>query len=136
MDPVWLLIALLFGLGAQQLKLPPLVGFLLAGFVLNALGEQGGELLELASHFGVLLLLFTIGLKLRLTSFLSPAIWGGATSHMLLSCLLAVGVLGVLIVGQVVMFDWNVAVLVAFGYRAGDQTPRRRHPMDQLVEFR
>jgi len=116
MDPVWLLIALLFGLGAQQLKLPPLVGFLLAGFVLNALGEQGGELLELASHFGVLLLLFTIGLKLRLTSFLSPAIWGGATSHMLLSCLLAVGVLGVLIVGQVVMFDWNVAVLVAFAF--------------------
>jgi len=31
---------------------------------------------------------------------------------------------------------FEVAVLVAFGYRAGDQTPRRRHPMDQLVEFR
>lgn len=32
--------------------------------------------------------------------------------------------------------QFEVAVLVAFGYRAGDQTPRRRHPMDQLVEFR
>ena len=116
MDPVWLLIALLFGLGAQQLKLPPLVGFLLAGFVLKALGEQGGELLDIASHIGVLLLLFTIGLKLRLSSFLSPAVWGGATSHMFLICLLSVGVLRVLMVAQIVTFDWNVAVLVAFTF--------------------
>ena len=68
MDPVWLLIALLFGLGARQLGLPPLVGFLVAGFVLNAFGEQGGEILEFAANIGVLLLLFTIGLKLRLDS--------------------------------------------------------------------
>jgi glutathione-regulated potassium-efflux system ancillary protein KefC len=116
MDPVWLLIALIFGLGAQQLKLPPLVGFLLAGFFLNALGEQGGQFLEIASHIGVLLLLFTIGLKLRLTSFLSPAVWGGATSHMLLGCLLSVGVLGVLVVSQIVVFDWPMALLVAFAF--------------------
>lgn len=116
MDPAWLFIALLFGLGARQLRLPPLVGFLLAGFSLNALGEEGGKLLEIASQIGVLLLLFTIGLKLRLTSFLSPAVWGGATSHMLLTCLLSVGVLGVLGVVQLVAFDWNVAVLVAFAF--------------------
>ena len=35
MDPVWLLIALLLGLGAQQRGLPALVGFLAAGFVLQ-----------------------------------------------------------------------------------------------------
>jgi len=116
MDPIWLLIALLFGLGAQQLKLPPLVGFLLAGFFLNLLGEEGGELLEIASHIGVLLLLFTIGLKLRLTSFLSPAVWGGATSYMLLTILLSVGVLGLLMVSHVAAFDWNVAVLIAFAF--------------------
>jgi glutathione-regulated potassium-efflux system ancillary protein KefC len=116
MDPVWLLIALLFGLGARQLRLPPLVGFLLAGFVLNALGEQGGELLEFASHLGVLLLLFTIGLKLRLSSFLSPAVWGGAASHMLLVCLLGAAVLGILIVSQIAAIDWNVAWLVAFAF--------------------
>ena len=58
MDSIWLLIALTFGLFAQQLRLPPLVGFLLAGFVLNAFGEEGGELLELASRYGVYLLLF------------------------------------------------------------------------------
>ena len=30
----------------------------------------------------------------------------------------------------------EVAVLVALGYRAGEQTPRRRNAMDQLIEFR
>ncbi|RLB93056.1 MAG: NAD(P)H-dependent oxidoreductase, partial [Deltaproteobacteria bacterium] len=32
--------------------------------------------------------------------------------------------------------QFEVAVLVALGYRAGEMPPRRRHPIDQLVEFR
>ena len=64
MDPVFILIALICGFGAQQLRLPPLVGFLLAGFALNALGEQGGDFIEVISDLGVTLLLFTIGLEL------------------------------------------------------------------------
>jgi nitroreductase len=32
--------------------------------------------------------------------------------------------------------QFEVAVLVALGYRAGEQTPRRRHDRDQLIEFR
>ncbi len=32
--------------------------------------------------------------------------------------------------------DFQVAVLVALGYRAGEQTPRFRHPFDQVAEFR
>ena len=32
--------------------------------------------------------------------------------------------------------QFEVAVLVALGYRAGDQTPRRRHSIGRLVEFR
>jgi len=31
---------------------------------------------------------------------------------------------------------FEVAVLVALGYRAGEQTLRRRVPMDQLMELR
>ena len=31
---------------------------------------------------------------------------------------------------------FEVAVLVAFGYREGDQTLRLRHPVGQMVEFR
>ena len=32
--------------------------------------------------------------------------------------------------------QFEVAVLVALGYREGEQTPRLRHSMDQMVEFR
>jgi nitroreductase len=32
--------------------------------------------------------------------------------------------------------EFEVAVLVALGYRAGDQPPRRRHPKEMLVEIR
>ncbi len=32
--------------------------------------------------------------------------------------------------------QFEVAVLMALGYRAGEQTPRRRHSIGQLVEFR
>jgi len=117
MDSIWLLIALAFGLVAQQMRLPPLVGFLLAGFVLNAFGEEGGELLELASRYGVYLLLFTIGLKLRLKDLLEPAIGGGALSHMLIIVVLLTG--GFLLLGSVGLAffagdSWLSAAIAAF----------------------
>ncbi len=31
--------------------------------------------------------------------------------------------------------EFQVAVLVALGYRAGDQTPRRRHDRERLVDL-
>ena len=114
MDPIWLILALLFGLIAQRLRLPPLVGFLVAGFVLHALGEEGGDFLEDAAHFGVLLLLFTIGLKLRLSSFLAPAVWAGATLHMFISCLLAAALISTIAVALATAVDWNTALLLAF----------------------
>jgi len=93
LDPLWLLIALLFGLAARRVYLPPLVGFLLAGFVLHALGVQGGEVLRETADIGVLLLLFTIGLKLRLRSLLVPEVWGSTCIHMVLTVLFISGFL-------------------------------------------
>lgn len=71
MDPLWLLVALVLGFAAQQIRLPPLVGFLGAGFALHALGVEGGPVLDKFADLGVTLLLFTIGLKLRLRSLLA-----------------------------------------------------------------
>jgi len=101
-------------MGAQKLRLPALVGFLVAGFALHLLGEEGGELLDAAAHIGVLLLLFTIGLKLRLSSFLAPAVWGGATLQMLLSCLLIFALLSVFSVILLANVDWVAAAIMAF----------------------
>ena len=114
MDPVWLVIALFLGLSAQRLYLPPLVGFLVAGFVLHALGEQGGEVLDGAASVGVLLLLFTIGLKVRPASFLFPAVWAGAPLHMAASCLFATLILSLAAAIVSVALDLNLAPLLAF----------------------
>jgi glutathione-regulated potassium-efflux system ancillary protein KefC len=114
MDSIWLLIALVFGLAAQQFRLPPLVGFLLAGFALHGLGKEGGELLELASNAGVLLLLFTIGLKLRLSSFLSPPVWGGGTFQMLITWVSITAILLLLGVAWFGVLDQQTAMLMAF----------------------
>jgi predicted Kef-type K+ transport protein len=57
-DPLWITIA--FGFLVRQVGLPPLVGFLVAGFVLNAIGVEGGPALQTISDLGVTLLLFTI----------------------------------------------------------------------------
>ncbi len=81
MDALLVAIAFAFGLIAQQLKLPPLVGFLISGFVLQALNFRGGEVLEEMANMGVTLMLFTIGLKLRLNTLARPEIWAGTSLH-------------------------------------------------------
>lgn len=81
-DPLWIAVAYLFGFAVWQLGLPPLVGFLLAGFLLNLLGVAGGEFLNEMADLGVTLLLFSIGLKLNVRQLLRPEVWGVATAHM------------------------------------------------------
>lgn len=114
MDPVWLIIALVLGLAAQRLFLPPLVGFLTAGFVLHSFGEQGGVILDGAARLGILLLLFTIGLKLRPRSFLTPAIWAVAPIHMAAVTLVAIVLLGAAFSLSNTGADWLTFLLLAF----------------------
>ena len=78
MDGTWIIFAFVFGLVARLLKLPPLVGFLVAGFALNAMGAESNELLEITRDLGITLLLFTIGLKLRISNMLRPEVWASA----------------------------------------------------------
>ena len=117
MDPLWLLIALVLGFTSQQLRLPPLVGFLCAGFALHALGIEGGTTLQKFADLGVTLLLFTIGLKLRLRNLLAPEVWGTATAHM---AMIVIVISGLLLIPGLVGFawfgalDWKAAAVVAF----------------------
>lgn len=82
LDAVWISIAFLLGLAARQIKLPPLVGYLVAGFVLYALNINPGEIIDHFAEMGVTLLLFSIGLKLRIDTLLRPQVWGVAFIHM------------------------------------------------------
>ena len=55
MDPLWILSAFILGFAVNRVGLPPLVGYLIAGFVLQALGVEGGEALEKIADLGVML---------------------------------------------------------------------------------
>jgi predicted Kef-type K+ transport protein len=85
LEPLWLAIAFMFGFGARRLGLPPLVGYLVAGFVLHALGAEAGGFIDEVANVGVLLMLFSIGLKLQLHTLTRPVIWAGASLHMLVT---------------------------------------------------
>ena len=117
MDFALLAIAFLCGLLAQQVKLPPLVGFLFAGFVLQFMGKEGGETISAVSDLGVTLLLFSIGLKLRVRNLLRPEIWAGTTLHSLLIIVLfAPLVYGLAwLVSSAAGLDWRTTLLLAFG---------------------
>lgn len=89
--------AFFFGLAVRQVGLPPMVGFLAAGFAVNALGNRIGlpaetdEILKQVSHLGVLLLMFTVGLKLKLRQVVQPQVLGGALLHFALSTAVLAG---------------------------------------------
>jgi len=83
-EPIWILIAFLVGLTVRQVGLPPLVGFLCAGFVLAGMGVAETETLRMLADLGIYLLLFSIGLKLDLRGLAKPAVWAVASTHMLM----------------------------------------------------
>jgi glutathione-regulated potassium-efflux system ancillary protein KefC len=116
-DIVAIGIAYASGLAARAIGLPPLVGYLLAGFGLYAGGSRLTPTLDEFAEMGVTLLLFTIGLKLRLGSLLMPQIWAVATLHMLAAVLftaLFVAVLGTAGIALFAGMDPGAIALVAF----------------------
>ncbi|MHA7834231.1 MAG: cation:proton antiporter domain-containing protein [Algiphilus sp.] len=85
MDPVIIGVAFIGGFIAHVLRMPPLLGFLAAGFALNLFGFEPSEAIAKLADIGVTLLLFTIGLKLNIRTLLDRTVWGSATLHMALS---------------------------------------------------
>lgn len=115
MDFLWICVAFVFGFAAKQFSLPPLVGYLLAGFLLNALGIQPFEGLNELADLGITLMLFTIGLKLNLRDLAKVEVWGGTSLHTLLWCaLLLVGGLALIWVFPFAEGNWLLVLLVAF----------------------
>ncbi len=116
----WLIaVAFAFGFGANHVRLPPMVGYLVAGFVLRAVGQESTETIELISDLGILILLFGIGLKLQLRSLARPVVWGGATLHMAVTTGVIGGVmLGLGALGMPLATDLDVrsAALVGFAF--------------------
>lgn len=88
MDIIWIGLAFLCGFGVSRIQLPPLVGYLVAGLILSIAGYEPGAMLHEISHLGVLFLLFTVGLHIRLKNILRLDILGVSLSHLVFSTLL------------------------------------------------
>ena len=120
MEPLVVAIAFAAGLGFRHLGYPPLLGYLLAGFVASGLDWGSGDALAPLADAGVLLLLFTIGLKLNPRDLAPRYVWGSALAHMLIAVPLTT--LVIVLVGRLyspLAFDdliapWTLAFALSF----------------------
>ena len=64
-----------------------MVGFLIAGFAYNFAGLEVPTGLQTIADLGVTLLLFSIGLKLKLKDLSTLEVWGTSVIHILTSTL-------------------------------------------------
>ena len=101
-------VALVLGIIVWRLGLPPLVGFLLTGFIFSAFGFEAPASLHDFADAGILLLLFAVGLKLRMKTLFRPEVWGSAVAHLLLVALLLGGTLT-----GVVRMPWQGALILS-----------------------
>lgn len=109
-------VALALGLVAYELRIPPLVGFLGAGFLLHFLGFSAFDGIEQVSDLGVVLLLFTIGLKFDLRSLLQPEAYGTAVLHMISGVLVGAGTIGFAAVVGIVSLDGGLGTIGLLGF--------------------
>lgn len=112
-----LLAALAAGLLCTVVKLPPLIGFLAAGFALNAAGVEEIEGLETLADLGVALLLFGIGLKLDVRVLARREVWLTSLVHVALASVLSaayLGAIGLVASGLVPDLDWTTLLVVGF----------------------
>ncbi|MCZ0857112.1 cation:proton antiporter [Actinomyces israelii] len=94
---IYLLAVVVLGFAATLLRLPPLVGFLAAGFVLSASDLPALDFVQTLGDLGVAVLLFTIGLKLDLRVLARREVAGTAAATLVLLTALSAALVGPLL---------------------------------------
>ena len=93
MEFLWIAIAYVLGMAVKAIRLPALIGFLIAGIILSLTGiEVNKYLIHEIGHLGVLLLLFTVGLHLRLKNIVRAEVFGAGGLHLLISAGIFTGI--------------------------------------------
>jgi len=116
-DPLVIFIAFGCGYAMSRIGLPPMVGYLIAGFALSTQGYTSGPVIQGIAEIGVTILLFTIGLKLRIKNLLKPEVWAGASLHMLITVVVFTAGLMALAGAGLAFFadlDLATAAIIAF----------------------
>lgn len=110
-------VTFVLGFLASLLRLPPLVGFLAAGFVLNGLGHIQVPQVHVIADLGVTLLLFAIGLKLDVRTLLAKEVWLTTISTLVVNVVVAFGFLSVLaLAGMSLLVGEGAAVFAIIGF--------------------
>ncbi len=116
-DFIAIIVAFAFGFLTRLIGLPPMVGYLIAGFVLFANGMEETQFLSEFADIGVTLLLFSIGLKLKLSSLSAKEIWAVSLLHMMgIVLLMMLAILGLALINTPVLKELSLAqsALIAF----------------------
>ncbi len=119
MEPAILVITLACGMLVNRINLPPLIGYLAAGFVLYTMGIENESLplLNQLASLGVTLLLFAIGLKLDIRSLFKAEVWAGSSLHLMLSMVIFVPILKLLgLIGLVQLTNLTVEQLTLLAF--------------------
>ncbi|WP_299183879.1 cation:proton antiporter family protein [uncultured Neptuniibacter sp.] len=117
MDFIWILFAFVCGYTLRLIEMPPLIGYLFAGFFLHFIGVEPVPSLDTLADLGITLMLFTIGLKLNIRDLLKLEVWASSLSHMTLWTLLC-GSLFLLLASLSIPYftdlDLKAAALIGF----------------------
>jgi len=119
MEALWIATAFLFGFSAKQINLPPMVGYLVAGFIINSINIKPISSLSTISHFGITILLFTIGLKLDIKRLMKPLILFTSLTHIVITCAIfsiILLLLGYLTTSKLFDLTLNQSLLIAFAF--------------------
>lgn len=96
---VYLITVVILGLGAAILKVPPLVGFIAAGFLLGAADVPEVPWVSTVGELGAALLLFSIGLDLDLRTLGRKVISSTAAVTMVVITMTTAAVIGTVVLG-------------------------------------
>ena len=109
--------AFIFGLLISRVGLPPMVGFLAAGFAYNFAGLEVPAGLQTIADLGVTLLLFSIGLKLKLKDLATAEVWGTSVAHIFASTLLFFVVIYVgKLLFNIPLFDLSIPAIIVLAF--------------------
>lgn len=117
MDFIWILFAFVCGYLMRLVEMPPLIGYLFAGFFLHFIGIEPVSSLDTLADLGITLMLFTIGLKLNVKDLLKTEVWASTLSHMGIWILITGSLfllLATLAVPYFTDLDLKSAALIAF----------------------
>lgn len=113
-EVIWISFAYIMGLAVRQVGLPSLIGYLGAGFAIYQFGglvglpENSGDSLNHLAHIGVLLLLFTVGLKLNIKKVMKAEVIGTGIMHFFISAMIFAPA-----IYYVTGVDWNLAFMLS-----------------------